>query len=210
MKTFLRYWVYKWKYSKAVIEKHAVVGGQFTYGPGVHVCAGAFVHNVEVAGFSYIGSCSKVQNAKIGKFCSIAPEVRIGLGRHPTHFVSTYPGFYSSAASAAVSFGANKSFEEYLPIKIGNDVYIGTRAMIMDGLVIGDGAVIAAGAVVTKDVPPYAIVGGVPAKKLKYRFSESVVERLLEIQWWNWDEAEFLARVHLFGDVERFVCEIRL
>lgn len=205
MKSLLRYWLYKWKYPGARIDKNAVVGGRFSHGAGVRVSAGAFVFNVEVAGYSYIGSASKVQNAKIGKFCSIAPEVRIGLGRHPTHFVSTYPGLYSSSASGGVSFGANHDFEEYLPIKIGNDVYIGARAMIMDGVRVGDGAVVAAGAVVTKDVPPYAIVGGVSAKILKYRFSEAVVEQLLGMQWWNWDVNTLQENAHLFGDVEGFV-----
>lgn len=142
--------------------------------------------NVRVGDYTYIGGKSKIQNATIGKFCSLGPELLIGLGRHPIHLKSTFPGFYSNNCSY---YGVEKEYdnlvEEYLPVKIGNDVWIGARAMILDGVNIGDGAVIAAGAVVTKDVPSYAIVGGVPAKVLKYRFSHDKVNDLIESEWWN-------------------------
>lgn len=143
--------------------------------------------NVEVGDYTYIGGESRIQNASIGKFCSMGPELRIGLGRHPIHLKSTFPGFYSDNSAC---YGVEKEYEnpiaEYLPVTIGNDVWIGTRAMILDGVTVGDGAVIAAGAVVTKDVPPYAIVGGVPAKIIKFRFDTSEIERLLMVKWWNY------------------------
>lgn len=142
--------------------------------------------NTKVGDYTYIGGESKIQNASIGKFCSLGPELRIGLGRHPIHLKSTFPGFYSDNNSY---YGTEKEYlnpiENYLPIEIGNDVWIGTRAMILDGVKVGDGAVIAAGAVVTKDVPPYAIVGGVPAKVIRYRFNESEIEKMLNEKWWD-------------------------
>lgn len=146
----------------------------------------AFLHNVIVDDYTYIGGNSKIQNTSIGKFCSLGPELRIGLGRHPLHLKSTFPGFYSDNSAC---YGVEKEYdnpiEEYLPVKIGDDVWIGTRAMIIDGVTIGDGAVIAAGAVVTKDVPPYAIMGGVPAKIIKFRFDKSEIEKLLSEKWWD-------------------------
>jgi acetyltransferase-like isoleucine patch superfamily enzyme len=205
MKAFVRYWIYKFKYPGVVIGKNTIIGGSFNHGNGVFVCPSVFLFNVEIAGFSYVGESSKVQNARIGKFCSIAPEVRIGLGRHPTHFVSSYPGFYSPKASATINFGATHEFQEYLPVTIGNDVYIGSRSLIMDGIEIGDGAVVAAGAVVTKDVPPYAIVGGVPAKVLKYRFQQDTVSKLLKMKWWEWEEKTLHHRAKEFGSIDGFI-----
>lgn len=142
--------------------------------------------NVSIGDYTYVGGESKIQNATIGKFCSLGPGLRIGLGRHPIHLKSTFPGFYSDNS---FYYGVEKEYtnpiSNYLPVEIGNDVWIGTRAMILDGVKISDGAVIGAGAVVTKDVPPYAIVGGVPAKIIGYRFDESEIKKLLIEKWWN-------------------------
>ena len=135
--------------------------------------------NVSVDDFTYIGGESKISNATIGKFCSFGPEIRIGLGRHPLYLKSTFPGFYSNNRYYGVDKEYDNNEPEHLPVIIGNDVWVGTRAMILDGVSIGDGAVIAAGAVVTKDVPPYAIVGGVPAKIIKFRFDDKEIKRLL-------------------------------
>jgi acetyltransferase-like isoleucine patch superfamily enzyme len=140
---------------------------------------------VSIGDYSYIGGNCKIQYATIGKFCSIGPDVRIGLGIHPTHFKSTYPGFYTNSDYYRVDKLYNFDGEEYKKVEIGNDVWIGARATILDGVKVGDGAVIAAGAVVTKDVPPYAIVGGVPAKVIKYRFDDKRIKELLNEQWWD-------------------------
>lgn len=141
--------------------------------------------NVVVGDYTYIGGESKISNATIGKFCSLGPEIRIGLGRHPIHLKSTFPGFYSDNGYYGVAKEYVNNEKEYQEIAIGNDVWIGARAMILDGVTVGDGAVVAAGAVVTKDVPPYAVVGGVPAKIIKYRFDEKRIKILLETKWWE-------------------------
>ena len=91
------------------------------------------------------------------------------------------------------------------PVTIGNDVWIGANVCILPGISIGDGAVLAAGAVITKDVPPYAIVGGVPAKVIKYRFSEDIIKKLLKIKWWNWEEEKVKKNKDLFYDPVKFV-----
>ena len=141
--------------------------------------------NCKIGDYTYIGGSNKIQNTIIGKFCSIGPEVRIGLGIHPTNLNSTYPGFYTNSEYYRVEKLYDFNGEEYKQVEIGNDVWIGARATILDGVKIGDGAIIATGAVVTKDVPPYAIVGGVPAKIIKYRFDENRIKELLAEQWWN-------------------------
>lgn len=142
---------------------------------------------------SYIG-CDSDINAKIGRFCSIAGRVTVVNGFHPTcEFVSTHPAFFSPLAQGGFTYSNESLFEEVkhidsegrYAIEIGNDVWVGFGTTILAGVKIGDGAVIAAGAVVTKDVPPYAIVGGVPAKVIKYRFEQEDVDFLCEFKWWD-------------------------
>ena len=129
---------------------------------------------------------------------SVAYGVRIGLPEHPVNMVSTSPKIYRNIKLKDIK-------DVYFPPIIGNDVWIGANAIILQGVTIGDGAIIAAGAVVTKDVPPYAIVGGVPAKVIKYRFSDDVILKLLEIKWWDKPEEWTTQNLDKFTDVSGFV-----
>lgn len=125
------------------------------------------------------------ERLQIGSFCSIADEVVIfGGGEHRTDWVTTFPLRIAFDEPLAGKDGHPASKGE---TKIGNDVWIAFRAMILSGVTIGDGAVIGAGAVVAADVPPYAIVAGNPAKVIRYRFSPNEIQKLLEIRWWEWD-----------------------
>lgn len=136
--------------------------------------------------FTYITSGTQISKTSIGKFCSIGPNSKIGLGKHPSKdFVSTHPIFFSTSGQAQITFADQNYFKEFETISIGNDVWIGANVIVMDGINIGDGAIIAAGSVVTKDVPPYAISGGVPSKIIRYRFEREQIEKLLEIKWWD-------------------------
>lgn len=138
---------------------------------------------------SYIGLFAFINNTSIGKYCSISMNFKSGLGQHPTNFISTSPVFYSKKYAIKNSISNDEAtFQEFAKVVIGNDVWIGADVLVMDGITIGDGAIIASKAVVVKDVPNYAIVGGVPGKILKYRFSQEIIDELEKLQWWNWDK----------------------
>jgi len=146
----------------------------------------ARLDRVTMGDMSYVSRGTRITNAAIGKFTCIGPESLIGLGRHPTEsFVSSHPAFYSLLAQSQLTFVAEQKFEEFLPITIGNDVWIGARTTVLDGAEICDGAIVAAGSVVSGTIRPYAIVGGVPARVIRYRFDEGTVAELLESRWWD-------------------------
>jgi acetyltransferase-like isoleucine patch superfamily enzyme len=156
--------------------------------------------------FSYIASNSRVTNSKIGKYCSIGSDAIIGLGRHPSRtFVSSHPIFYSTACQSQISFVTEAIFDEFAPINIGNDVWIGTRAVILDGVTIGDGAIVGAGSVVTKDIPPYAIVTGIPATILRYRFDIAEITFLTELKWWDKDISWLRKNSSKFSNIKKII-----
>lgn len=142
--------------------------------------------NSEIDDFSYVQKHSVINNATIGKFCSIASNVSIGLAEHPLNFLSTNPCLYDKSQPVLFSFDTVQSDRELVPITaIGADVWIGQNALIRAGVHVGVGAVIGAGAVVVKDVLPYSIVGGVPAKHLKWRFDKERRDELISLKWWE-------------------------
>lgn len=148
--------------------------------------------------YSYISPYSTVILTNMGKFCSVGSGVNIGLAGHPVKYMSLSPIFYSSNNALREKWTNEVSFSESRPVTIGNDVWIGQNAIILGGLNIGNGAVIGAGAVVTKDVPDYAVVGGVPAKIIKFRFSENIINTLLRIKWWDCPEKTLKKNIQLF------------
>jgi acetyltransferase-like isoleucine patch superfamily enzyme len=141
--------------------------------------------NSKIDSFSYVSYFSHLQNVTVGKYCSIAKRVSVGLGFHPTNFISTSPIFYSPKNPLFKSIVKDKKFEDIKPSFIGNDVWIGANTVILDGVRIGHGSIIGANSVVTKDVEPYSIVGGVPAKLIRKRFLEEEIEFLLKLEWWD-------------------------
>ena len=162
---------------------------------------------------SYIGENSYV-SGKVGRFCSIGDNVRVLSATHPVcSFVSTHPSFYSTREQSGTTFTDRQKFDEfilapskeYIGVDIGNDVWIGSNVVIMGGINVGDGAIIAAGAVVTKDVEPYSIVGGNPARHIKYRFEEDVVKWLLISKWWEQTDIWLKKNAEHFASVSDFV-----
>ena len=158
---------------------------------------------------TYVQKKSTIFNAQIGRFCSIATQVSIAPGIHKTDGVSCHTSFYQKSTPLLKVYSNEDSFPTFSKVVVGNDVWIGERAIIMDGVNIGHGAIVAAGAVVTKDVPPYAIVGGVPAQIIKFRFSDKVIEDLLKSEWWNFSDKWFQKHFKKMQNISAFLKQIK-
>jgi len=185
-------------YSLVRSQKAKLISGKYT-----NVMYPCDIFNVNLGDYSYIAKNSSISNTNIGKFCSIGPNFCCGLGIHPINGISTAPMFYSTHCQNGFSLCDKNKISESKQIVIGHDVFIGANVTVLDGIIIGNGAIIGAGAVVTKDVLPYAIVTGVPAKILRFRFNEEQISKLLQIQWWNLKETELL-------DIEKYFYNVDL
>ena len=162
----------------------------------------------ELGDYSYLGPGCMIADAQIGRFCAIAAQVRIGAPNHPLdrpsqHRFTYCPEYYIPAAQRDHAFFQQRRADRVL---IGNDVWIGHAVIVMPGVKVGDGAVLAAGAVVTRDVAPYTIVGGVPARQIRERFNREIAAQLAQIAWWDWPTETIWQRLPEFqsGDVEAF------
>ncbi|MCG7337262.1 chloramphenicol acetyltransferase [Sporosarcina sp. ACRSM] len=167
-----------------------------------------FVENSVLDDYSYTGQFCFIQNTEIGKFSNIAAMVRIGPTDHPYERPSLHHFTYRSQMYGFSEQDDVPFFEqrESRIATIGHDTWIGHGAIIQPGVTIGDGAIVGSGAIVTKDVPPYAIVVGVPAKIIKYRFPEETIAALQRIQWWNWSYDTIKDRLEDFRlDIEQFI-----
>ena len=205
LKKFLKFvfWsIYRVRYGVRVSS--ADVSIRVSLGRNCFIGAGSEVYGEAVLGdYSYIsGPGSYVEDAEIGKFCAIARGVTIGVSNHNHSLVSSHDFLFNESFQVVENPPAETSKPR--PV-IGNDVWIGMGSYIMRGVTIGDGAVIAANSVVTKNVAPYSIVAGSPARHVKYRFSESIVSELLKIKWWDWSREKLKNEVEMFYNVEDFV-----
>lgn len=162
---------------------------------------GVKAKKASIGAYTYVAANTEIENAIIGKFCSIADHCRIGMGAHTLNCLSTSPLFTQKRNGCQTVWTQRNIGDKPLvenTVHIGNDVWIGSHVLINGGVKIGNGVVIGAGAVVVKDVPPYAVIGGVPAKVIRYRFSDNVISRLEELQWWNLSDETLKQNIDLF------------
>lgn len=153
-----------------------------------------------IGAHTYVAASTDIDNACIGNFCSIADHCRIGMAGHTINCLSTSPIFTIAVNGCHEQWVEKDLFEEatHQKVYIGNDVWIGSHVLIRGGVKVGNGAVIGTGAVVVKDVPPYAIVGGVPVKVIRYRFSDEVIAKLQELKWWDMPDEKLKENIEMF------------
>ena len=164
------------------------------------------VSNCILGDFSYINSYSYILYTTIGRYCSIGPNVKMAPGKHPTSiFVSTHPVTFNNQGNLLKNYCTEQKFKNHQSVTLGNDVWIGANAIIIDGINIANGAVIAANSVVVKDVGAYEVVGGNPAKLIKKRFDDVQIKYLQETAWWNNDEAWVQSNISRFWNIEDFM-----
>lgn len=176
------------------------------------ITGNAIVKNCYLGYASGVSKDSELVDTLIGKYTVLAPRLKILSGFHPTkQFVSVHPSTYSTTKQYGFTYVSNQKYDEYKYVKerwkvvIGNDVWIASDVKIIAGCTIGNGAIIAAGAVVTTDVLPYAIVGGVPAKIIKFRFSKEQIEWLLHFEWWTKSPEWIQNHIDTFSDINEFI-----
>lgn len=202
----IKYYIQKllglWLY-EPIIPKDKTTGFSLVHSEKSETCMGRnayaiapfYLHNVQLGDYSYFAKNAQVTNTTIGKFCSIGPNFCCGMGIHPTNGISTHPKFYRGEIG------------EYMPVTIGNDVFIGANVTVLDGVTIGDGAVIGAGSVVSKDIPPYAVAVGCPIEIKRFRMTEKQIAAMERIQWWNWKEEKLKGIRGMFNDIDAFIAK---
>lgn len=207
------YWALWGVYDKCPTFLKAVIS-RLVYRPklgkGARLCGWViFSANVEIGSGTFIrgGGNQFLGHVKIGKFCCIASGLSVGLTRHPYEAFSSYRMF--NRHSPLRGYPKKQTFDVGVQqTTTGNDVWIGQNVTIKDGVTIGDGAVIGAASVVTKDVPPFAVVAGVPARVIKYRFDEEKIKLMQTIKWWDWEPEKIYDELERLNEFDPSLLEL--
>jgi acetyltransferase-like isoleucine patch superfamily enzyme len=203
MNIFLYYWA---KFFKKLKGK-AILNSKIH--PSSKVEAGSDIINSTFDRHSFCGYNCQIVNCDIGAFCSISNDVVIGGGRHPMEWVGMSPVFYEGRDSVKAKFSEHKR-EPNKRVVIEHDVWIGQGVLISQGVTIGTGAVIGMGSIVTKDINPYTIVGGNPAREIRKRFDDHTIKKLIESKWWDFDDDKLKEYAQFFTDPETFIKKLGL
>ena len=210
IKRFLKVLYFRLRSPRGVaVEFGADISPDSTIESPAHINSGSYFSGMLGRG-SYICSACRI-TAQVGRFCSIAHGVVVLSARHPykVPYVSTSPVFVGGLNLLNIKVPTEEVFRPHkyatskYPVVIGNDCWIGQNALLIDGITIGDGAVVLAGAVVTKDVPPYAVVGGIPAKVISYRYDDETIAFLLKIKWWSQDVSWLKEHSDAMRDIDK-------
>jgi acetyltransferase-like isoleucine patch superfamily enzyme len=212
VKKIVNYLFLKYMYRNEVIFSFSVNIGTNSIFEGMNKLYPKVYFSGKLGTGSYIGPRSHI-SGEIGRYTSIGPDVKVIKGTHPytLPFVTTSPAFYSLNKQNGFTYTNIQRFDEYLLVdknngysaKVGNDCWLGERVLIIGGVTIGDGAMVLAGAVVTHNVPPFAIVGGVPAKILKYRYDQETITFLESLKWWDKDVCWMKTNIELMNDMSK-------
>ena len=208
-----RFWIWPWirmykeLASKSIMKQRSYIPGTRLEGRN-YVGREAVLRNCRLGYGSYVQNKCDLKDTDIGRYTSIGRNVETIIGSHPTEkLVALHPAFNNPDNTIGFSYTDRQTFKD-MPEKrtvIGSDVWLGNDVRIMGGVNIGDGAVIGAGALVTRDVPPYTVNVGIPARAVKYRFSQEQIKKLLDDKWWEKDEGWIRANIDRFADIEEFL-----
>lgn len=209
MKRWIRHLLYKWKFKRSKIHAYSSISMNTAIAESCVIFPDVVLSHSELDRHTYIQRSTTIVNTGIGSFCSIGSNVKMGLPDHPLNYVSTHPAFYDPTQPIIKSFVNDVIYQAYKKTTLGHDVWVGDGAFIRAGVIIGTGAVVAAGSVVVKDVDPYSVVGGNPARHIKYRFESEIIDGLLKSQWWTFREDELSQLSETFVDPLSFINRVK-
>ncbi|MEF1172713.1 CatB-related O-acetyltransferase [Vibrio sinaloensis] len=208
MKRWIRHLLYKWKFKNSKIYAFSSISLDTAIAESCVVFPDVVLSHSQLDRHTYVQRATTIVNTEIGSFCSIGSNVKMGLPDHPLGYVSTHPAFYDPTQPILKSFVTEVLHQASKKTMLGHDVWVGDGAFIRSGVSIGTGAVVAAGSVVVKDVEPYSIVGGNPARHIKYRFENDIVDGLLKSQWWTFSEDELSQLSEAFVEPLSFISRV--